>query len=331
MFLEHRADNHPERPERLTVIMQALVAVRGLRQVAPRLATHDELRLVHTDAHIDRMRRLSESGGSADADTYLTPRTFHVARTAVGALLTAVDHIATRKARNAFCAVRPPGHHATPDRAMGFCIFNQVAVAARYIQRTTPWKNVMIVDFDVHHGNGTQAAFYRDPTVLYLSVHQFPFYPGTGDADEIGDGPGRGFTVNVPYPAGMGDAEYLFAFDTVFLPVLRAFRPEAILVSAGFDAHARDPLGGMRVSEAGFRAMARRLRLCAEDLCGGRIVAVLEGGYDLLGLSRSAVATVLELEGGHEALESVVDPDARAVAVIERVRGELSPCWPALR
>ncbi len=274
MFLEHRADNHPERPERLTVIMQALVAVRGLRQVAPRLATHDELRLVHTDAHIDRMRRLSESGGSADADTYLTPRTFHVARTAVGALLTAVDHIATRKARNAFCAVRPPGHHATPDRAMGFCIFNQVAVAARYIQRTTPWKNVMIVDFDVHHGNGTQDIFARDRSVFYLSVHRDAFYPGTGAASERGSGN----VLNLPFRLGTPREEILTAYEEAVRRVARDFKPEFLLVSAGFDAYRDDPIGGLGYEVDDYR---RLMEVVVEAAPEGRVISALEGGYNL--------------------------------------------------
>ena len=187
IFLEHRLAGHPERPERLDAIMRALEGVPALERTTPQPATLEQLRLVHTAAHVERIRSLAaRGGGSIDPDTYVTPRSFEAARAAVGALLTAVDRIAAGRARNAFCAVRPPGHHATADQAMGFCLFNQVAVAARYVQRHTGWSRVLIVDFDVHHGNGTQAIFYGDRSIFYFSVHRSPFYPGTGTAAERG-------------------------------------------------------------------------------------------------------------------------------------------------
>ena len=284
VFLEHRADGHPERPERLTVIMRALETVGGLRRVAPRPATLEELRLVHTEAHIRRMRELSAKGGGwVDADTYLTGRTFDIARTAVGALLTAVEHVAAGKARNAFCAVRPPGHHATADRAMGFCIFNQVAVAARSIQRTTPWKKVMIVDFDVHHGNGTQAIFYGDRSVFYLSVHRHPFYPGTGAASERGSGT----TLNLPFGPGTPREEILAAYEEAVRRAARGFRPDFIFVSAGFDAYRDDPIGGLGYEVDDYR---RLMEVVVDVAPAGRVVSTLEGGYNLDALGACVVA-----------------------------------------
>jgi acetoin utilization deacetylase AcuC-like enzyme len=284
VFLEHRAEGHPERPERLTAIVRALSAVPGLRRLAPRAATPAELQLVHTAAHVERMRALSEAGGGrVDADTYVTPRTFEVARHAVGALLTAVDEIAAGRARNAFCAVRPPGHHATRDRAMGFCIFNQVAVAARYVQARTPWKRVLIVDFDVHHGNGTQDIFYRDDSVFYLSVHRSPFYPGTGAAAERGSGT----TLNLPFPIGTPRAEILAAFESAVRRVGKEFVPEFVLVSAGFDAYRDDPIGGLGYEVDDYRRLVDIVVAVAPP---GRIVSALEGGYNLDAVGACAAA-----------------------------------------
>ena len=279
IFLEHRLDGHPERPERLTAILRALAAVPGLKPVAPRPATAEELQLVHTAGHVERMRALSvRGGGHVDADTYVTPRTFDVARHAVGALLTAVDHIAAGQARNAFCAVRPPGHHASRDRAMGFCIFNQVAVAARYLQTRTPWTRVMIVDFDVHHGNGTQAIFYGDRSVFYLSVHRDAFYPGTGAASERGSGTTR----NLPFRLGTPRSEIFSAYEDAVRRSAREFRPDVVLVSAGFDAYKDDPIGGLGYEVEDYR---RLMAAVAEVAPAGRIISALEGGYntDVLG------------------------------------------------
>ena len=289
VFLEHRAEGHPERPERLVVILRAIDGLRGLRRVAPRPAAREELRLVHTEAHVERIRRLSESGGGwVDSDTYVTPRTFEVARTAVGALLTAVGEIAAGRARNAFCAVRPPGHHASADRAMGFCLFNQVAVAARYLQKTTPWKRVMIVDFDVHHGNGTQAVFYGDPAVFYLSVHRHPFYPGTGAASETGGGT----TLNLPFAAGTPRAEILAAYEAAVRRAAREFKPDVLLVSAGFDAYRDDPIGGLGYEVDDYR---RLMAVVVEAAPAGRVISSLEGGYDLQALGACVAAHLTPL------------------------------------
>lgn len=289
VFLEHRAEGHPERPERLTAIMRAVGGLRGLRRVTPRPATLEELRLVHTGAHVERIHRLSESGGGwVDADTYVTPRTFEVARTAVGALLTAVAEIAAGRARNAFCAVRPPGHHASAARAMGFCIFNQVAVTARYLQQATPWKRVMIVDFDVHHGNGTQDVFYGDPTVFYVSVHRHPFYPGTGAASETG----AGTTLNLPFAAGTARGEILAAYEVAVRRAAREFKPDVLLVSAGFDAYRDDPIGGLGYEVDDYR---RLMEVVVEVAPAGRVVSSLEGGYNLAALGACVVAHLAPL------------------------------------
>jgi acetoin utilization deacetylase AcuC-like enzyme len=289
IFLEHRAEGHPERPERLTAIVRALAAVPGLRRVAPRAATPAELGLVHSAAHVERMRALSASGGGrVDADTYVTARTFDVARHAAGALLVAVDEIAAGRARNAFCAVRPPGHHASRDRAMGFCIFNQVAVAARYVQARTDWKKVLIVDFDVHHGNGTQDIFYRDDSVFYLSVHRAPFYPGTGAASERGSGT----TLNLPFPIGTPRAEILAAYESAVRRVGKEFAPEFVLVSAGFDAYRDDPIGGLGYEVDDYR---RLMEGVVEVAPPGRIVSALEGGYNLDALGACAAAHLAPL------------------------------------
>ena len=284
VFLEHRAEGHPERPERLAVILRALAGVPGLRRVAPRPATVEELELVHSLRHVERIRVMSEGGGGAvDGDTYVTPRTFEVARRAVGALLSAIDEIAAGQARNAFCAVRPPGHHASRERAMGFCLFNQVAVAARYLQARTAWKRILIVDFDVHHGNGTQDIFYRDDSVFYLSVHRDPFYPGTGAASERGSGT----TLNLPVPPGTPRTEILAAYESAVRGAAREFRPDFVLVSAGFDAYRDDPIGGLGYEVDDYR---RLMEVVAEAAPAGRVISALEGGYDLDALGACVVA-----------------------------------------
>jgi acetoin utilization deacetylase AcuC-like enzyme len=289
LFLEHRAAGHPERPERLTAILQALEPLPGLRRIGPRPATDAELAFVHTSAHVARIRDLAARGGGAiDADTYLGPRSFEVARAAVGALLVAVDEIAAGRARHAFCAVRPPGHHASADRTMGFCLFNQVAVAARYVQQRTSWSRVLIADFDVHHGNGTQAVFYGDPTVFYLSVHRTPFYPGTGSAAERG----AGTTLNLPFAAGTPRETILGAWEAALHGEVRAFRPDFVLVSAGFDGYRDDPIGGLGYEVDDYRRLMEAVVAVAPP---GRVVSALEGGYRLDALGACAVAHLASL------------------------------------
>jgi acetoin utilization deacetylase AcuC-like enzyme len=248
--------------------------------VEPTTASVDQLLRVHTSAHIDRIASTAGRSVALDPDTFTSKATADIACLAAGAATNAVDIVMGQHGRACLALVRPPGHHAEADRAMGFCFYNNVAVAAAHARaRGVP--RVAIVDYDVHHGNGTQHIFDADPAVLYLSVHQFPFYPGTGAADEVGRDAGRGFTVNVPLEAGATDEDYREVFHGIVLPVLRQFAPNLLLVSAGFDAHARDPLGGMRLTTGAFAAMTAELRGLAEECCEGRVVLVTEGGYDL--------------------------------------------------
>ena len=300
-YLEHdTGPSHPESPQRLNAILRRLHAAEyrdRLSLIPAPLVDRTWLETVHTPRHIDGIARAIPSSGLAylDADTPVSPGSYRAALKAVGGTLAAIDAVMTAQVANAFCAVRPPGHHAEPSRAMGFCLFNNVAVGARYAQRRWGLTRVLILDWDVHHGNGTQVAFYDDPTVLYVSLHQYPWYPGSGSRAEVGEGPGEGFTLNVPLPAGSGNDDYLRAFDVQIAAAVRAFAPDFILISAGFDAHRDDPLAGMRVTEEGYAAMTRLVTSWAADSCEGRIVSCLEGGYDLDALGRSAEAHVAEL------------------------------------
>ncbi len=227
----------------------------------------------------------------------MSPGSYRAALQAVGGTLAAIDAVMDGRVANAFCAVRPPGHHAEPSRAMGFCLFNNVAVGARYAQQRYGLGRVLILDWDVHHGNGTQAAFYEDPTVLYVSLHQYPWYPGTGSAEEVGTGPGEGYTLNLPMAAGRGNDEYRTAFELRIQPAVREFSPDFVLISAGFDAHRDDPLAMMNVTEAGYRAMTESVKDWASTTAQGRIVSCLEGGYNLTALADSVEAHVRCLAG----------------------------------
>src|SRR5690606_12759592 len=268
---------HPERPDRVVVIEDLIETWTGpaLERIAPRLARESEIRAAHS---ADLFEQLRATEGRAfcriDPDTATSPRSYEIALLAAGGVLELVDAIASGVHPNGFAIVRPPGHHATATRAMGFCLFNNVAIAARYLQAVHGYERIAIVDWDLHHGNGTEAIFYEDPSVLYVSLHQYPYYPGTGAASDVGRGPGTGFNVNVPFSAGVGDAGFLLAFEQVIEPVLRQFAPDFVLVSAGFDAHRRDPLGGLEVTEAGYLEMTHRLLAIAEETAGGRLAAV---------------------------------------------------------
>ena len=305
-FLEHDTGaGHPERPERLVAISQMLEAVAradqgaDLRTVPARDATDEELRRVHRPEHVALVAATARRDRFAfDADTPVCARSFAAARRAAGGALALVDSVMGGEIANGFAFVRPPGHHAEPDRAMGFCLFNNVAVAAAHLRAAHGLERVAIVDWDVHHGNGTQDAFYADPGVLFVSSHQYPFYPGTGAVTEVGRGEGEGYTLNLPFPGGYGDAEYVEAFVDIVEPVLRRFAPQFVLVSAGFDAHRLDPLAGMEVTEQGFAKLARVLLRTAHDVCGDRVALLLEGGYDLQALARSVAAVLGEMRGG---------------------------------
>jgi len=302
-FAEHQTPpGHPERSERAEV-MDVVVdrwRAKGAEVVAPREATREQLLRVH-DA--DYVRRISETMGKAtalDPDTYTSPESYEIALLAAGAVVDGVERVMAGSHRAAMAVVRPPGHHAERARAMGFCLFNNVAVAAAHARHLGARK-VAIVDYDVHHGNGTQHMFEGDPHILYVSTHQSPYYPGTGAAEEIGRDAGRGFTVNLPLDAGAVDDDYHVVFERVVLPVLTQFEPDLLVVSAGFDAHADDPLGGMRVTAPAFGAMTAALRAVAEECCRGRVVAVTEGGYDLQALAASLDAAVAALDGSPSA------------------------------
>ena len=298
IYLRHKTSSgHPERPERLEAIvtrLQTAGLLETLTRIKPRSAEEKWLTAVHSAEHIATLRELHAEGNryAGTRDTPISESSYEVAIQAAGGVLAAVDSVMKGDVQNAFCAVRPPGHHATRDKAMGFCLLNNVVIAARYVQKKHNLPKVLIVDWDVHHGNGTQDIFYEDPSVFYFSVHQYPFYPGTGSADERGAGEGKGQTLNVPLSAGSGDREFRQTLSSKLLPAAREFQPDFVLVSAGFDAHEDDPLGQMRVTTEGFAELTRIVKQIADEQCQGRLVSVLEGGYDLEGLATSVEAHV---------------------------------------
>jgi acetoin utilization deacetylase AcuC-like enzyme len=291
-YLEHDTGaGHPERPARLRSVLDRLAASGLLAEmdaIDPREATEEELTLVHDAAVVARAKAVCERGrGVLDrGDTVVSAGSWRAALLAAGGAVEAAERVRDGRWTNALVACRPPGHHAERSASMGFCVFNNVAVAAAHL-RAQGVERVAIVDFDVHHGNGTQDVFWEDPSVLYASLHQFPWYPGTGAATERGAGAGEGATLNCPMPAGSGDVEWLRVFEAQVVPALDAFDPQFLLVSAGFDAHLADPLSGTRVTEAGFRRMTELLLDVARRRCGGKLVACLEGGYDLSALASS--------------------------------------------
>ncbi|HEX3746414.1 MAG TPA: histone deacetylase [Bryobacteraceae bacterium] len=284
---------HPERPERFDVVLEALPKERMLR-LESRSATEDELLLCHTPAYLRAARHDIESGYRhlSTGDTDIDGRSWEAAVHAAGAALNAVDAVMTGRAGNAFCVVRPPGHHANAGRGMGFCVFNNVALAARYAQRQHGAERVLIVDWDVHHGNGTQDIFYADPSVFFFSTHQWPLYPGTGRADETGEGAGTGATMNFPFPAGSGRAEILGAVENSLMPAAERFRPDLVLISAGFDSRIGDLLGNFTLTDQDFSDLTLRVMELAARHAGGRVVSLLEGGYSLPGLASAAAAHV---------------------------------------
>jgi len=285
IYLEHDTGDHVENPQRLVTTMSHLKET-GIKErltcLPARPASLEELEMIHTREYIFYVKSKAEKGGGwLDPDTVMSPKSYEAALYAAGGVLAAVEAVMEGEVDNAFALVRPPGHHAVHDRAMGFCIFNNVAIAAKFALSKFNLNRVLIADFDVHHGNGTQDAFYADPEVLYFSTHQYPFYPGTGWMDETGTSEGEGTTVNFPMAAGWGDEECLRAFNEVLVPVARRFQPQLILVSAGFDAHWADHLAMMNVTITGFAQIAMILKELAAELCQGRLVFTLEGGYNL--------------------------------------------------
>jgi len=301
IYLQHvTGTNHPERPERLTAIVARLEEehlLQGLVRLKPFPAGQDWITTVHSPEYVARVRKSCLEGiGHVDSpDAPASVGSYDAALSAVRGVLVAIDAVMDGRISNAFCAVRPPGHHALKNKAMGFCLFNNVAIAAKYIQQKHKLGKVLIVDWDVHHGNGTQAIFYDDPTVFYFSVHQSPFYPGTGSAGEKGSGKGLGLTRNVPLPAGSGDAEYKRAFLQELEPAAAKFQPDFVLISAGFDSAQGDLLGGMKVTPGGYAELTRIVKQIAQRFCNGRLVSVLEGGYNLESLADSVEAHVRAL------------------------------------
>jgi acetoin utilization deacetylase AcuC-like enzyme len=321
---------HPERVERAEV-MQVVASefrTRGGAVLEPRAATEDEIARIHAREHIALVRETAGRAVALDADTFTSPETYDVARLAAGAAVGAVEHaLAGGRGTRALAMVRPPGHHAERSRAMGFCFFNNIAIAAAHA-RARGLGRVAVVDYDVHHGNGTQRSFYPDPAVLFISSHQFPFYPGTGAADEIGAGAGTGFTANFPMAAGATDADFERVYQAG-VAILRQFRPELILLSAGFDAHADDPLGGMRVSTAHFGRLTALIAAAADECCEGRLVAVTEGGYDLAALAGSLRAVIGVMDGAAPltAFAAPSGSTSRADETLAAVRPYLSKYW----
>ncbi len=293
---------HPERPERFTAIMSRLEAsglAEKLLRLPVREATDDDLGLIHAREYISLVDRevLEKRRQLSTGDTDLSSHAMESARVAAGSVLCAVEAVFSGTAVNAFCAVRPPGHHASAARGMGFCLFNNVAIAARYAQREYGAERVLIVDWDVHHGNGTQDVFYEDGSVLFFSTHQSPWYPGTGAASERGAGKGQGKIINCPFPAGTGPDQIVSAFKTRLLPAAREFQPDFILISAGFDSRINDPLGQFLLTDDAFRELTGMITDLAAEYCDGRLVSVLEGGYSLEGLAMASEAHVRGLIG----------------------------------
>ena len=304
IYLGHDTGRHAEHADRLIAVLSHLDReglLEGRRIFEPAPAPFEAIAAVHDSALIERVLEAAEAGGRwLDADTVVSPGSYEAAVYASGGALVAVDAALGDDPARVFVLSRPPGHHATPTRAMGFCLFNHVAVAAQYALDGHGLERLAIVDWDVHHGNGTQDIFYASDRVFYASVHQWPLYPGTGRREETGAGPGRGFTLNVPLPPGADDGDYLRVFDEEILPRVRAFGPQLLFVSAGYDAHREDPLGMERLTEEGFAALTRRVAALAEECCAGRLVLVLEGGYHPQALARSVAATLAVLDGDGE-------------------------------
>ncbi len=318
IYLKHDTGQHVENARRLEAIISYLEQTElkpQLTPIKPRAATVDELSLIHHKQHISHVREVAQRGGGwLDTDTVMSAASYEAALYAAGGAIRATEAVVNGEVNSAFALVRPPGHHATVTRAMGFCLFNNVAIAAKYALAKYKLERILIIDFDVHHGNGTQDAFYDNPQVLYISTHECPFYPGTGSLEEAGKGEAKGTTVNIPLPAGCGDAEYLQVFEQIIAPATRRFKPQLILVSAGYDAHWADDIAMMQVSITGIVQMVTIIKELADELCSGHLVFSLEGGYDLTALAASVKATFEVLLGNTNIEDPLGQPPHRAAA-----------------
>lgn len=327
IYLLHDTDGHPERKERLTAILDRIES-EGLdiECITPKPATIEQVESIHGRRYIDQVKAICERGGGhLDIDTILSKDSFDAALMAAGGAIAAVDAVIEGH-RGAFALVRPPGHHAMPNRGMGFCVFNNVAIAAKHAQ-SRDLEKVLIVDWDVHHGNGTNAIFYSDRSVLYFSTHQFPHYPGTGRMNDVGEDGAEGTNVNVPLPSGTGDEGYLMAYREILKPIAIEFSPDIVLVSAGQDPHKDDPLGGMGLTASGFAAIAGVVKEVADICSNGRVAAVLEGGYNLFAQAEAIVAQIRAFQGDVPDIHGFDPKVARRIDEIKSIHKVYWKCF----
>jgi acetoin utilization deacetylase AcuC-like enzyme len=326
-YLKHNTGNHPESSQRLEAILSHLKEKKVLKDLSlinPRKADLKEIEYIHSPSYIQEVRELCQKGeGFLNSDTPVSRDSFEVALLAVGGVFNAIDRV-VNDLDSVFCLIRPPGHHALKSKGMGFCVFNNVALGARYVQDKHHLKKVLIIDWDVHHGNGTQAAFWSDPSVLYFSAHQYPYYPGTGRIEELGEEKGRGYTINIPLPPGCGDGDYIYIFKKILSPIAKEFKPDITFISAGFDAHRDDPLGGMGLTSRGYGALTSLVKEFSK-----RIVSCLEGGYNLKALSESVLAHLNSLGEFNLFPKGRIDekPKRGVKEIVEKVKSIHSKYW----
>lgn len=327
IYLMHETNGHPEKKERLTAILDRIQLEKlDVDLITPKPASIDQVAAIHGRGYIDQVKAICQNGGGyLDVDTILSKSSYDAALMAAGGAIASVDAV-MGEYDSAFALVRPPGHHAKPNRGMGFCVFNNIGVAAKHA-RARGLRKVLIVDWDVHHGNGTNDVFYSDPSVLYFSTHQHPHYPGTGRADEVGEDGAEGSKVNVPLPSGTGDAGYLMAYREILLPIALEFKPDIVLVSAGQDPHKDDPLGGMRLTSAGFGAIAGVVKEIANACCRGRLAAALEGGYNLKAQAEAVVAEIRAFGGQVPQISGTDAGVARRIEEVKRIQSAYWSCF----